>query len=197
MRGSPRCCARGAHVARADVPGRPPRGAAPRGGALPRWSLLRAFGDEPRAGPRHVLNFPAEAVDLSAEAIGLGEIPRGSRGVACLCELADVRGRLGAITLNAEAEHGEAAREEIELAGGAPVVEDREGARRVEVVLEGFCELAPGARARARGGDAERGAESLGLGARRLHGRVSVLDRVPILRPEEEHEHRVAAPRLE
>src|SRR5262245_16948005 len=75
--------------------------------------------DEPDAAAGDVLRLPAEAFDLASKAIGLGEVPACPGRLAQIREAPDLGRAVGARAVDAEAEDGEAAGEEVELPGGS------------------------------------------------------------------------------
>src|SRR6266850_2511610 len=181
---------------RMATPSRPSMLARPRADPQSGASASSGFRNEADA-VRAVLQFPAEPLDLGPKTIGFGVVPAGPGRPTRLDEAERVGWGHRTGRVDREPEHAQAAREEIELTGGAPAVENREGPGRVEVVVERVGETVPGEIARSRRGDAEGPAEVVGLGARRLHGVVGVLKRAPVMPAEEEDEDGLAPPSIE
>ena len=76
-------------------------------------------------------------------------------------------------------------------------MEDREGQRRVEVVVQGSRELVPGGRVAGSLDHPEGSPEVLCLTERRLHGGFRVLDRAAVVGAEEEDEDRLSTVSVE
>src|SRR5213596_2949999 len=126
-----------------------PRARAPRAGraALRERHASRRPGrrsrlrDEPVAGiARDVADLPAPGLDLLAQPVRLVEVAVGPGRCAPLRELIQLGGRLLLLGKGAETEQLEAAAQEVVV---APIVHHRQGLGRVEVVVEGGCQLAP------------------------------------------------------
>lgn len=76
--------------------------------------------DEPKASGG-ILHLPTEPFDLGPELIGRGEVAAHPGGLSLCREPVRLRRSLGARPVDPEPEDGEAARQKVELAGGAPI----------------------------------------------------------------------------
>src|SRR6185437_704930 len=125
-----------------SAPSRSPRArapraahAAPRARAAGRRSARGSLGDELEA-VGDVPDLPALALDLTAQAIGLVEIPTGPCFLPPLREVDELRGRHDRLGQGPQPEQLQAPTQGGGSAAGAPVVEERQGLRGVEVVVE-------------------------------------------------------------
>ena len=93
-----------------------------------------------------------------------------------------------------ETEEGQRAPQEVVV---PPLVQHCESRRRVEVLVECVREALPGAVRRGLGGAAEHLAKSLCASSRCLQGLLRVLERLPPVPRQEEHEERLPTPAVE
>src|SRR3954454_18718487 len=192
-------------MARASAPAPSPRARAPAAGrAAPhapgaarrgaRRSLL--LGDE-RVALAGVADFPAKRLDLASQSIGSLEVFGTARFLPLLGELADLHWRLRDIGKLPETEDLQTAAKQTLLPSGGPFVKNREGFRRIEVVVQSVLEGGPVGRRKGWHIADERVPKRERLGVSLSEHPVRVVDRLAPVAAEEVDEQRLAPPFLQ
>src|SRR2546427_5374138 len=159
-----------------------------------RRARVSRLGNEYRP-VRPVADGPPVLFDPGTVVVSRLEVPARWSAVACLLEHVHLGRRLDALDLQPEAR--EPAFHQLELSGRAPLVQDRQRFRGVEVGLQRLRGRLPATGRALLGWVIDAGDEVRPLSARGGHRLVGVVERLPPMTGEEEDEQRLAAPAVE